>query len=179
MTKQKLFIYLILAFSSAVAIAQPAKRTALSTLEQAKTVESSKAGQVPLSNTNGDLRYAQFPEIDLTPIGFTPAATGNTSNYSEFVTAPDGNLYYIDWQGRGLLLTATAAAEQWNEEYFSSVSTNTITTTGTLPTTNTTKRIVVYRTGVKLREGVDYTLSGNNISLVVGGLAESFTIRYK
>ena len=160
-------------------MAQPAKRTALSTLEQAKVVESSKAGQVPLTNTNGDLRYAQFPEVDLTPIGFTPTATGNTSNYSEFVTAPDGNLYYIDWQGRGLLLTIAAAADQWNEEYFGSVSTNTITTTGTLPTTNTTKRIVVYRTGVKMREGVDYTVSGNNISLVVGGLAESFTIRYK
>lgn len=178
MTKQTYFTYLLFLACFAAA-AQPAKRTALSTLEQAKVVEGTKAGQVPLSNVNGDLRYAQFPEIEPSAIGFTPATTGNTSNYSEFVTAPDGNLYYIDWQGRGLLLTIAAAADQWNEEYFSSVNTNTITTTGTLPTTNTIKRIVVYRTGVKMREGVDYTVSGNNISLVVGGLAESFTIRYK
>lgn len=173
------FLHLIIAMLLAAgAWAQPTKRTALSTLEAAKTVEGSKAGQIPLSNANGDLRYAQFTEIDLNPIGFTPASTGNSSNYSEFVTAPDGNIYYIDWQGRGILLTG-AAADLWNEEYFPSVTGNTITAAGTLPNTNTTKRIVVYRTGVKLREGVDYTIAANTVSLVVGGLSESFTIRYK
>lgn len=174
------FYTLILAMLLAAgALAQPTKRTALSTLEQAKTVESSKAGQIPLSNTNGDLRYAQYTEVDLTPLAFVPPSTGNTTNYSEFVTASDGNVYYIDWQGRAILLTAPAAADLWAEEYFASVTGNTITASGTLPNSNTQKRIVVYRTGVKLKEGVDYTIAANTISLVVGGLSESFTIRYK
>ena len=176
--KKILFAFGILLFCAGLA-AQPGKRTALSTLEQAKTVEGSKAGQIPLSNGDGNLRYAQYTEIDHNPILFTPSPTGNTSNYSEFVTGPDGNLYYIDWQGRGVMVSSTAAGDTWNEEYFSSLTGNLITTTGTLPTTQTAKRIVVYRTGVKMREGVDYTLSGNNITLVVGGLSESFTIRYR
>lgn len=166
-------------FSFVVAIAQPGQRIALTNLEQAQTVEGGKAGQIPLSNTAGNLRYAQFTEIEPTAIAFVPTATGNTSHYSEFVTGSDGNLYYIDWQGRGALISSTATGDVWNEEYFSSITGNTINAAGTLPTTNTIKRIVLYRTGVKMREGVDYTVSGNTLSLVVGGLAESFTIRYR
>jgi hypothetical protein len=175
----KILLSISFCFLVSAAIAQPGQRIALTNLEQAKTVESSKAGQIPLSNTDGNLRYAQFTEIDLNPIAFIPASTGNTTHYSEFVTAPDGNLYYIDWQGRGTLISSTASGDTWNEEYFGSVTGNNITAAGTLPTSNTTKRVVLYRSGVKMREGVDYSLSGNTITLVVGGLAESFTIRYR
>lgn len=68
---------------------------------------------------------------------------------------------------------------QWSEEFFPSVTGTTITTSGTLPTTDTANRIVLYRTGVKMREGVDYTLSGNTVTLVLAGQNESFTIRFK
>ena len=176
---KKILLLLPLLLFSVVVFAQPGQRIALSNLEQAKTVEGSKAGQIPLSNTAGNLRYAQFTEIDHTPISFIPTATGNASHLSEFVTATDGNLYYIDWQGNGTLISSTASGDVWNEEYFGSVTGNNITAAGTLPTSNTIKRVVLYRTGVKMREGVDYTISGNTISLVVGGLAESFTIRYR
>ena len=81
--------------------AQSPTRIKLTQLEQSKVVEGSKAGQIPLSNSAGDLRYAQYVEIDLVPIGFVPTATGNSSNFSEFVTASDGTKWYIDWQGRG------------------------------------------------------------------------------
>jgi len=92
---------IVFCFSFFSAFAQPSTRIKLTQLEQSKVVEGSKAGQIPLSNTAGDLRYAQYVEIDLVPIGFVPTATGNSSNFSEFVTASDGTKWYIDWQGRG------------------------------------------------------------------------------
>lgn len=176
---KKITAIIVLTILGRVAIAQPSQRIALTNLEQAKVVESSKAGQIPLTNTDGNLRYAQYTEVDLNPLAFTPASTGNTSNYSEFVTAPNGDVYYIDWQGRAILLNSSASADLWSEEYFSNITGNTITATGPLPNTNTARRIVVYRTGVKLREGVDYAVSANTITLVVGGLSEAFTIRYR
>lgn len=164
--------------ASLQAWAQPGQRTALTNLEQAKTVEGTKAGQIPLSNTSGNLVFAQYVEIDPVQLAYIPAATGNTTHLSEFVTGSDGNVYFVDWQGRAALVSSTAAAD-WTEEYFPSITGNTITAAGTLPNVNTAKRIVLYRSGVKLREGVDYSVSGNTFSLVVGGLAESFTVRYK
>lgn len=234
------------------ATAQTTTRIALANLEQAKTVEGTKAGQIPLSNTTGNLRYAQMVEVNPTAVAYTPTATGNTGNLSEFVYGSDGNLWYIDWQGNatkmykddgyslgpvtgsgspsfpftllnnsindtyiqqntvdstelqtrgvgmgniaqsgaasGMVLTWNGtnwvprqppAADNWEEEYFGSITGNTITTTGTLPTVQQQQRILVYRSGVKMRQGVDYTISGNNVSLTIGGLAESFTIRYK
>ena len=92
---------IIFCFSFFSAFAQPSTRIKLTQLEQSKVVEGTKAGQIPLTNTAGDLRYAQYVEIDLVPIGFVPTATGNSSNFSEFVTASDGTKWYIDWQGRG------------------------------------------------------------------------------
>ena len=72
----------------------------LTQLEKGQTVESSKAGQIGLTNTDGVQRYAQYLEVEPTPIGYTPAASGNTLNLSEFVIDPVGRQWFIDWQGR-------------------------------------------------------------------------------
>lgn len=108
--KLKLISSLFLALPAVLAFGQtcpgPAQRNALINLQRAIVEEGTRAGQLPLSDTCGNLRYAQFVEINPTPIAYTPAATGNPSvNYSEFVTDPGGDIYYIDWQGRGLQLT--------------------------------------------------------------------------
>lgn len=102
---RKILIALLCGVASLCAAQQPAT-IKLSQLETAKVVESSRAGQIGLTNSDGKQRYAQYTEIDLVPIAFTPTATGNTSNYSEFVTDPLGDIYYIDWQGRGLRIDA-------------------------------------------------------------------------
>ena len=87
-------------------VAQGTNRIKLTQLEQSKTVEGAKSGQVGLTNSAGDQRYAQYVEINTVAIGYTPTATGNPSaNYSEFVTDPSGNVWYIDWQGNGKQLT--------------------------------------------------------------------------
>jgi hypothetical protein len=83
------------------------RRTSLLNLEQAKAREGTKAGQIGLTDSQGDQRYSQYVEINPTPVAYTPTATGNPSaNYSEFVEAPGGDIWYIDWQGRGVLLEA-------------------------------------------------------------------------
>ena len=102
--KHLLRLSFLLLTTWATAQTGPAQRTALLNLQKANIVESSRDGQIPLTNTDGNQRYAQYTEIDLVPIGYTPTATGNTANYSEFVTTATGDIYYIDWQGRGLLI---------------------------------------------------------------------------
>lgn len=98
----------------------PAQRQALINLQRAGIVESSRAGQIPLTDACGNQRYAQYVEIDLTPIGYTPTTTGNTQNYSEFVTTTGGDIWYIDWQGRGIKLwdagaSGSSADQDWLE----------------------------------------------------------------
>lgn len=105
-------LFLILAVFLAVGSvwAQPTQRTLLVNLQQAKTVESSKAGQIGLTDAQGNQRYAQYVEVDLVPIAYTPTATGNTQNYSEFVTTATGDVWYIDWQGRAVKVSGSGGS---------------------------------------------------------------------
>lgn len=106
----KFAISIFFCFNFALQIAAqcpgPAQRNALLNLERGIVNEGTRAGQVPLTDTCGNQRYAQYTEINPTPIAYVPTATGNPStNFSEFVTDPSGDIWYIDWQGRGLQLT--------------------------------------------------------------------------
>lgn len=87
----------------------PSQRTALINLQRAGVTESTRAGQIPLTDTCGNLRYAQYTEVNLVPIAYTPTSTGNTANFSEFVITATGNVWYIDWQGRAILVYNAAA----------------------------------------------------------------------
>jgi len=107
MKKILLFIFslaLASGFVSAQTCPGPSQRTALINLQRAGVTESTRAGQFPLTDTCGNLRYAQYTEVNLTPIAYTPTSTGNTANLSEFVITPTGNVWYIDWQGRAILV---------------------------------------------------------------------------
>lgn len=42
------------------------------------------------------------PIFNSTPLGYTPTATGNSSDLNSFVIGSDGNLYFIDVEGNGL-----------------------------------------------------------------------------
>lgn len=102
MFNKSILLFLALAFQVTLQ-AQcpgPAIRTALLNLQKANVVESSRAGQIPLTDACGNQRYAQYVEVDLVPISYTPTITGNTQNFSEFVIASDSTIYFIDWQGR-------------------------------------------------------------------------------
>jgi hypothetical protein len=84
----------------------PTQRTALLNLQRANVEEGTRAGQIALTDTCGNQRYAQYVEINLDTIGYTPTTTGNTLNLSEFVFDPTGALWYIDWQGNGVQFAA-------------------------------------------------------------------------
>jgi hypothetical protein len=84
----------------------PTQRTALLNLQRANVEEGTRAGQIALTDTCGNQRYAQYVEINLDTIGYTPTTTGNTLNLSEFVFDPSGALWYIDWQGNGVQFAA-------------------------------------------------------------------------
>lgn len=96
---------ILLLFIAALAAAQcpgPSQRTALLNLQRALEVEGTRAGQIPLSDTCGNQRYAQYVEVNLDTIAYTPTPTGNTDNLSEFVIDPTGAIFYIDWQGNSI-----------------------------------------------------------------------------
>lgn len=95
----------------------PTQRTALLNLQRANVVESTRAGQVALTDTCGNQRYAQYVEINLDTIAYTPTTTGNTSNLSEFVFDPSGALWYIDWQGNAVQFAAGGGScdQDWLE----------------------------------------------------------------
>jgi hypothetical protein len=99
MQLHKLLILCLLCCLPAFAFGQTIK---LQQLEPSATVEGTKAGQLGLTGTSGRQQYAQYTEVNGTPVGYIPAATGNTNNLSEFVTGSDGNKYYIDWQGNAM-----------------------------------------------------------------------------
>jgi hypothetical protein len=108
------FVFILLASTANAQGPGVQRRTSLLNLEQAKAREGTKAGQIGLTDSQGDQRYSQYVEINPTPVAYTPTATGNPSaNYSEFVEAPGGDIWYIDWQGRGVLLEAEACDQDW------------------------------------------------------------------
>ncbi|MEZ4925577.1 MAG: hypothetical protein R3A50_04825 [Saprospiraceae bacterium] len=111
MRKNTLHILIVLLATCSILDAQQ-PTIKLTQLETSKTVESTKAGQIGLTDTNGKQRYNQYVEIEPSPIAFTPTATGNTSNFSEFVVDPDGDTWYIDWQGRGILLNPAGTVDK-------------------------------------------------------------------
>ena len=93
-----------------------------------------------------------------------------------YINNTTGNMWYASG---GAWVPLVTGGSTWTEEFFPSVSTSTITTSGSLPVTDTEKRVILYRTGVKMRQGFDYTLSGNVFTLVIPGNAENFTVRFQ
>lgn len=100
-------------FAWASASCQTTQRIKLTQLERSAIVEGSRSGQIGLTNANGDQRYTQYVEVNLTPIAYVPTATGNTQNLSEFVTDPAGDIWYIDWQGNAQQLYNAACDADW------------------------------------------------------------------
>ena len=103
---KQLFYILTIAFFATQANAQcpgPVQRNALINLQKSLDyLSEGKAGQIPLTDTCGNQRYAQYVEINPDTIAYTPTPTGNTANLSEFVYDPSGSLWYIDWQGNAI-----------------------------------------------------------------------------
>jgi len=113
---ERLILFLLVAVALVATVqscsAQPTQRIKLTQLEKSTTQEGTKAGQIGLTNAAGDQRYAQFTEIQTTPINYVPTATGNLANISEFVEDSLSRIWYIDWQGNAILLNDPETCDQ-------------------------------------------------------------------
>lgn len=99
MKLRKFGMFFMLMVAWLVAHGQPTTAIKLNQLETAPQVSGRRDGQIGLSGTSGKQAYANYVEVNLSPIAYTPATSGNTSNLSQFVEDPSGDWWYIDWQG--------------------------------------------------------------------------------
>lgn len=115
--QRNLLITIFLFLGAGAVLAQcpgPSQRTALLNLQRSVDyLLEGKAGQVPLTDTCGNQRYAQYVEINPDTINYIPTSTGNTSNLSEFVVDTLGSLWYIDWQGNSVEFGGSACDADW------------------------------------------------------------------
>jgi len=87
-----------------VAVAQsPIPLKSLQTAVNKPGTEGDNARQVGVTDGNGKQRYVAYTDVLVSPIGYTPAATGNTINLSRFVQRND-SIWYIDFEGDSKLL---------------------------------------------------------------------------
>lgn len=76
--------------------------------------------------------------------------------------------------------SGTTEAYLFDTQLFSNVTTSTLTvTTGNLPSADLDLNLSVYRDGRLLINTVDFTVSGNIITLTLQGLGENFLVKYK
>lgn len=100
---KKLLTFFFLLFSFHL-VAQPGQRIKLTQLEQAKVVDGSRQGQIGMSNAAGDQRYTPYVIIADTCITTPPAPTGNTEISTFQYNCAGDSVWYIDWEGKSLLL---------------------------------------------------------------------------
>lgn len=112
MNKVVITLILMCVLCAAETVAQ-GSRIMLTQLERGQVQpadDSLRSGQIGLTNTNGDQRYAPYVEIQVDSVNFIPTPTGNTTNLSEFVYDTTGTLWYIDWQGRAVEFAAGSSS---------------------------------------------------------------------
>ncbi len=84
----------------------------------------------------------------------------------------------LKWNGSTWLPDNDIGGSEFYEA-FTSVSSNTISPSITLPATDRQWRINLYRTGVRMTYGLDFTISGSVILLTVAGQDEAFLLLVK
>ena len=84
----------------------------------------------------------------------------------------------LKWNGTTWLPAADAGANEIYETY-PSITGNTISPGIPLPATGRDWRINLYRTGVRMTYGLDFTISGSDIVLTVAGQDEAFFLLVK
>jgi hypothetical protein len=98
----------------------------------------------------------------------------------------DINRISVDYSFR-ILRTATIAGAggaievtTFDTQLFQNVTSSTITVTnGNLPSTDLDLGLAIYRDGRLLLNTIDFTVSGNVITLTLQGLGENFLVKYK
>lgn len=101
----------------------------------------------------------------------TGVMTDSTFNSATHQTVPTSKAvkeYFMSFTG------GTGAAQLY--ENLGTVSGSTISTSTAIPATGREWRVNLYRTGIRMVYGVDYTISGSTITLALSADAEQFTL---
>ena len=150
-------------------------------------IYSQQGGTTPVKIKFADAKKYFAAHIRLSQISYTPSPTGNTTDKTLFVKDPDGDIYYIDGDGNGILIEEQITGVQTLEltdtykigisggniielsvgDYYVTeihnvaASSNSITVATTLPVNSSA--VEVYRNGLAQTLGVDYAITGQDI----------------
>lgn len=117
------------------------------------------------------LRRAIAPRI--VDVTVTPPAVGNVLNRMELVRTPTGEVWYIDYLGRALRIERARGALYVRQAEI----VNGVTILATIPMPADPDDLEVLRTGVELTRGIDYTITGNTITLTYPASSELFKLK--
>jgi len=106
-------------------------------------------------------------------VAYIPTPSGNASNRMEFITDPDGQVWYIDATGAAVKLGGGSGMQEYED--LGLITGTTINPAITLPTDHKEWRINLYRSGVRMTYGKDFS-SMTDIELVVEADNEPFTL---
>jgi len=101
--KKILLAAFCIGFALNMAAQSPIPLKSLQTAVNKPGTEGDNARQVGVTDGNGKQRYVAYTDVVVSPITYTPAATGNTINLSRFVQRND-TVWYIDFEGDRVLL---------------------------------------------------------------------------
>ena len=105
-------------------------------------------------------RKTMLPKVGQ-QVSYVPTATGNAQNRGEFVWGGDGELYYIDAQGRSARFVSTGQADQMAEITGPLNSGNSVVVMRQLPADR--DRVKVSRSGMVMTESLDFRWDGQSI----------------
>ena len=109
MNTQKIFCLISFVLLAGMVAGQPGTRIKLTQLEQAPSIDGSRKGMIGLSNAAGDQRYAFYVNVADTCISYTPTDTGNTTVSIFVQKCATDSIWYIDYEGRSILLAPYGA----------------------------------------------------------------------
>lgn len=107
-------------------------------------------------------------------INYVPTSSGNLNNRVEFVTDPNGSVWYIDGSGNAIKLNQSNNAQLYED--LGNITGDIIEPTATLPSSGAEWRINLYRSGVRMTYGKDYSVTTGQIVLNLEALDEPFIL---
>ncbi len=108
--KQIIATLYLLFFAFAGQLAAQGSRIMLTQLERGPLIDGSRQGLIGLTNANGDQRYAFYVNVADTCVLTTPTDTGNTVVSIFVQKCATDSIWYIDWEGRSILLAPYGGA---------------------------------------------------------------------
>lgn len=108
------------------------------------------------------------PDVKLVASSTVPSTTGNAER-NAVITDPNGDIWFIDWNGDAIRIQQGGITEYDFEANYTGVNI-------TIPGLSLLSRYYVYRSGILLRPGNDYTVSGNTLSFTIPFIGEHFRL---